>query len=505
MRKIGPGFLIEERYQFVELIGEGGMGKVYLADDLLLSRKVAIKTLHPQISNTPEVAQRIDRECRLHARLGVQPNLVALYDRIVADERIFLIMEYVEGVTLDRMLLMKNGDKPVLTPEQAVDIIGQVLVGIQCIHNHGMVHNDVKPANILLYKPENGNYLAKLMDFGIAALPVIGEVVPPKAKGHSVKGPGTPTYMAPECIDGRHFGEVGNRSDLYAAGVILYQLLAGQPPFTGSMKEILTGHLNKFPDIKKLESKVAPLYLEILEKALQKEQDKRYQSASSFSAALAGLGTPVNTPGDNLPLQDNKPLAEKTLPMNEVPKSALYQAAPTRHAINWRRPKILFSRKRLVAAAGVFIMALISTAFWHSGDNQTKRDSGPVAEAGGDNLASRSADRHLDGTIKGQVDVTEYRLIPPITSTQPTLEPIQTIESPGDSSVSENALRVFHAARQEKLNRLLAVQHEEGQVKRVPPVSAGEVAAATPVIDTEKEPAVSEWKVVNKYSRKIGP
>lgn len=493
MQKIGPGFLIAERYQFVELIGEGGMGKVYLAEDLLLSRRVAIKTVHPEMSNTSEIAQRIDRECRLHARLGVQPNIVALHDRLVEDGRIFLIMEYIDGGTLENLFQVCNEKEPVLSPEQGGDIVNQVLAGLQCIHNHGMVHNDVKPANILLHKLADGSYLAKLMDFGIAVLPGSDAVGTHQLKDPLEGGPGTPTYMAPECIDPDTFGEVGACSDLYAAGVILYQFLAGRPPFTGSMAEIFTGHIKQHPDFASLESKVSPQYLEVLAKILQKKQEDRYQSASAFTSALTGAGPFGKALGENTIHLDNEAQTEKTLPITHPPKSALQPVIPKGVTGSGLLARLLADPKKMGMTAGILVITVIGGVSWFLGQEQATKDSANRADRNVENI-SASAPLFGEGS-KDSGHITEYRLSPPVTSAEPRQEAGEEFEYQVDSSEPEDSLKVFQAARQEKLSQLTGKDHVAENAER----------GASPAMVPEDSATGSDWKVIQKYSRRIGP
>lgn len=282
----GDEGLIAGRYRLLRPLGEGGMGHVYLASDQLLTRQVAIKTIRPELSDNEEVRARIRRECRMHAALGVHPHIVALHDTVEEDGRIYLVMEYFAGETLARHLA--DAAPSGLALDQALEIIRQVLHALVCIHGQGIVHRDIKTANVLLQQQADGHYRAKLTDFGIARAEIEASAMT-RLTSLGVQGPGTPVYMAPERIDSQSFGDVCPASDLYAVGIIFYELLTGQPPFTGSMTEIFTGHLVQQPDLAGLPTQFPAQLHTIIAKALAKQPGERFQRAEDFIDVLAGL------------------------------------------------------------------------------------------------------------------------------------------------------------------------------------------------------------------------
>jgi eukaryotic-like serine/threonine-protein kinase len=287
------GQLIAERYLLKSPLGEGGMGHVYLADDQFLARQVAIKTVRPELSGNEEVRERIRSECRMHAAIGAHPHIVTLYDSIAENERLYLIMEYFAGETLAQRLATRSASPPLFL-EQALHIVHQVLRALACIHGHEIVHRDIKTANILLQRQSDTSYLVKLTDFGIARTEA-------DWSDHAhltelgVQGPGTPTYMAPERIDPRTYGDIRPATDLYAVGIMLYEMLAGTPPFKGSMTEVFTGHLLHPPNLDRLPPSVSPEIRKVLQKVLAKQPTDRYQHADIFSRAL-GKTTPTPCP-----------------------------------------------------------------------------------------------------------------------------------------------------------------------------------------------------------------
>ncbi len=308
------GWKLADRYEFIRVLGTGGTGTVYLARDLLLKRQVAVKTILPALAGNSEVRRRLDRECRLHAAIGVHPNIVTLYDKIEDEGRIYLVMEYVQGELLADLLSSKpDGNSAVLSVNDAVSLVGQILQAIGCIHEHGILHRDIKTSNILVQQQVEGKIPAKLMDFGIARLEENEETLTRLTQLDS-SGPGTPAYMAPERIDPRTFGESGPATDLYSVGVILYQLLSDGPPFRGTITEIFNGHLSRPVDLSRLREDISPGLRDIIAKALAKDPKDRFPDAGSFAEAL-NRETGLHEPSPTDSVQENDP----TLLVNDSP------------------------------------------------------------------------------------------------------------------------------------------------------------------------------------------
>jgi tRNA A-37 threonylcarbamoyl transferase component Bud32 len=292
--------LIAGRYRFLRPVGEGGMGNVYLAEDLLLARQVAVKTVRAELSGNEEVRARIKHECRMHAAIGTHANIVTLYDTIEENDRLYLVMEYFAGETLTQRLAAIGSSG--LALDTALDIIRQLLQALICIHERSIVHRDIKTSNILLQFRSDGRCLVKLTDFGIARAEA-DEDGRTQLTSLGVQGPGTPVYMAPERIDPQRFGTICPATDLYAVGIILFELLTGTPPFKGSMTDIFTAHLMQQPDLDKLPTGLPHGLAVILNTALAKQPADRYPDAESFLTALAAVEqqrAPVSLP----PLQE---------------------------------------------------------------------------------------------------------------------------------------------------------------------------------------------------------
>jgi serine/threonine-protein kinase len=365
--------LIAGRYRVLRPLGEGGMGNVYLAEDLQLARQVAIKTIRPELSGNEEVCSRIRRECRMHAAIGVHPHIVALYDRVEENGCLYLVMEYFAGETLAARLAAAGASG--LPTATALDIVRQVLRALVCIHGQGIVHRDIKTANILLQKQADDRWLAKLTDFGIARAALETDAAT-RLTSLGTQGPGTPAYMAPERIDPQTFGEVGPASDLYAVGVILFELLTGQPPFKGSMTEIFSGHLVQHPALEELPADLPVQAQSALRTALSKQPALRFPDADSFLASLAAIDAQHGLAAETVSVAAaGAPAAsmqEPTLLAAEPVEPA--PAAPGATVLHpafgrGRRPRILQRRQWAYGAAIVMVvlcMALLVSRFWGS-------------------------------------------------------------------------------------------------------------------------------------------
>lgn len=265
---------IIDQYKILSRIGGGGMGEVYRALDLELQRDVAIKCVRPELADLEEVTKRFRNEARTLAKLS-HLNIATVYRFFTADDRLFLVMEYIDGTQFSG----KSADGGRLGYKDAIAMIRDALHGLGYAHENGVVHRDIKPGNLML--DQRG--IVKVLDFGIAHL--IGGTRLTRA-GSMV---GTPAYMAPEQILGK---QVDQRTDLYSLGIVLYELLSGQLPYQGDSEfELMRSHLEKVPphlrDITNLE---IPLKLQqTVERALGKEKEERFQSAAEFDAALADV------------------------------------------------------------------------------------------------------------------------------------------------------------------------------------------------------------------------
>jgi serine/threonine protein kinase len=259
-------------YRIVGAIGSGGMGTVYKAQHLISDRIEAIKVVLPDLVDSPELADRFMREIRVQARLN-HPNITALHNAFRLDNQLLMVMEYVEGTTLHARL--RHGR---LDPGPSIDIILQVLSALSYAHAQGVVHRDIKPANIML----TAAGIVKLMDFGIA------RSLSDKQLTHAGAAIGSIYYMSPEQVQG---SGVGERSDLYSVGVMLYEMVTGERPIEGdSSWAVMNAHLNQAPRSPAVVNSGLPvsLCLAIL-KAIEKDPANRYQTADEMAAILDAL------------------------------------------------------------------------------------------------------------------------------------------------------------------------------------------------------------------------
>ena len=274
--------LFDGRYLVLRKLGTGGMANVYLAEDQELGRRVAIKILNDRHAADDQFIERFRREASNAARLS-HPNIVSIYDRGEAQGTYYIAMEYLEGHTL-KELLLSRGPAPVPT---AIEYVRQILSALGFAHRNGIVHRDIKPHNVVV--GEDGRL--KVMDFGIARagtsqMTEVGSII------------GTAQYLSPEQARG---APVDQRSDLYSLGVLLYELLTGQPPFAGDTPlEVAMKHISSPPAPPSSLRPDIPRDLDfVVLRALAKNPAERYQSAEEMERELGrvaeGLGVSAET------------------------------------------------------------------------------------------------------------------------------------------------------------------------------------------------------------------
>ncbi|MEA2480152.1 MAG: eukaryotic-like serine/threonine-protein kinase [Thermoleophilaceae bacterium] len=264
-----PGTLLAGRYRLIERLGSGGMATVFLAEDERLGRRVAVKRLHAD--SPSDTAKRFSREARLGASLN-HPNVVTVYDAVNEGEAVLIAMEYVDGGTLADAL--RDG---AIKPERAAEVIAGVAAALDHAHDQGIVHRDVKPANILL--GEGGK--VKLVDLGIATA-LEGTRI---TSSNSVMG--TAAYMAPEQLDGR---DAGPRADVYALAVVAYEALTGKRAYRGTSPVEVAHQVvdGPPPDLLAAWPEAPPAAADVLTRAMAFDPEDRPASAGALARELAG-------------------------------------------------------------------------------------------------------------------------------------------------------------------------------------------------------------------------
>jgi hypothetical protein len=272
------GTILHDRWRILSELGKGGMGEVWLGEHLEHGRKEAIKILKPQLATDPQFVSRFRREARAVNRLR-HPNIIAVYDfGQLPDGRFFLSMEYAEGESVYQTLKRdEHFDVP-----RALHVLGQLAYAVHHAHSRGVVHRDLKPDNLILVGEDQ---LLKVLDFGVAKI-VAADHNDSIALSSNNLVWGSPRYMAPERIRG-----IGNdlRSDIYAMGIMLFELVAGGPPFIGSSNEVIKAHLSTHPEPPSAwrpSLNIPPELDALVLKAIAKDPDLRFQTAAELYAAL---------------------------------------------------------------------------------------------------------------------------------------------------------------------------------------------------------------------------
>jgi serine/threonine protein kinase len=349
------GQVISERYRIDELLGTGGMGAVYRGYHLLLKKQVAIKVLHPNVKNLPEFVARFQREAIAGAHV-VHPNVAAATDLgKLADGSYFLVLEYVAGETLHDLIHRER-----LPAVRAVHIARQIAAALAAAHAMGIVHRDLKPSNVMLV--EGHQDLAKLIDFGLARVPVDQVVGDPAQAGTSpgrarLTGMGvifgTMAYLAPEAAQGMDC--VDERADLYALGIILYQMLSGRHPFDAVKSSALFAQqrFQQPPPLDEVARRadLPPALTAIVMRLLAKDPAERHASSLELIAALDALGLA-------LPEHAPDPVSAPTVTLRPG-APVVNSAAVTQLRRNARSPR----RTRRVAPRRSLPLALTLAAF----------------------------------------------------------------------------------------------------------------------------------------------
>ena len=295
IEELRTGSTFAGRYQIIEELGEGGMGKVYKVLDAKIKEKVALKLMKPEIASDKKTIERFSNELKF-ARKIRHESVCQMYDLNEVEGTHFITMEYVSGEDLKSLIRRVKQ----LTVGTAINIANQVCEGLAEAHRLGVVHRDLKPSNIMIDKEGN----ARIMDFGIARSL--------KTKGITRVGVmiGTPEYMSPEQVEGK---EVDQRSDIYSLGVIIYEMVTGRVPFEGDTPfTIGMKHKSEVPkDPKELNVQIPEDFSSVILKCLEKDKDKRYQSVGEVRSELINIGKGLPTTDRVIPKR--RPITSKEI------------------------------------------------------------------------------------------------------------------------------------------------------------------------------------------------
>ena len=346
---------IISHYTILEKLGEGGMGVVYLAEDTRLGREVAIKFLPSEASSTDENRQRFEQEARAAARLN-HPNICTIHHFGEHEGRPFLVMEYIEGSTLRERLQERT-----LPVTEALEYATQILEALIKAHDAGIIHRDIKPGNIMV----NADGHIKVMDFGLAKLKgSAGEIT---KTGSTV---GTMAYMSPEQIQGK---EVDHRADIFAFGVVLFEMLAGVRPFRGEHEAALTYSIvNEEPSSIRNYLADAPVELErFFEKALAKEPNERFSDTNEIKSFLEAL------PDTDITAAKERTTVASSAGSGTEEESTGSGSSTT---ISITLPGVdLGGRSLLIGIAGIVLVALF-VGWWFVGGTEHVADEEVVTE-----------------------------------------------------------------------------------------------------------------------------
>jgi serine/threonine-protein kinase len=342
------GIALEERYQILREIGRGGMGVVYEAEHVELGKKVAIKVILDKYANDDEAVARFKREALAASRIG-NPHIIDVsHIGTAPDGRPFVVMELLDGKPLAQILQVTGP----MQPWRAIIIMRQVLRAVGAAHAKGIIHRDLKPDNIFIVNRDDEHDFVKLLDFGISKIVDTSEQIAATRLTTTGMVMGTPLYMAPEQAMG---APVERGVDIYACGVILFEMLAGRPPFDESNYNMLVAKLLTAspPYLSDLRTGLPPALVVAVHRALEKDPDHRFATAEAFAQAL---------PSDRAISEPNLEIAQ-TLPPGppRTPgASVVVMPTPERSLGSPRTtPRWLIGGVLAVAGAGAIVAAIV--------------------------------------------------------------------------------------------------------------------------------------------------
>jgi serine/threonine protein kinase len=329
-----PGMMIAGKYRLSRMIGQGGMGSVFAAENTLTGKQVAIKCMHRQVARTPDAAQRFLREAKASARIR-HPNVVDVYDVLAENDTFYLVMEFLEGEPLSTFLTRETTTLP-----QLVKVVLGAMRGVAAAHREGVIHRDIKPENIFLAREGYDQQIVpKVLDFGISKMQGMQEV------GLTTPGLalGTIAYMSMEQLAGA--ADVDGRADVYAFGVILYQAITGHPPFESETYPALILRImtEQALPVKTVRPDIPAKLCALVEAAMAKQRETRIPSLEAFIAELEPFA-------DDITFERRTLLTSKLPPARKSPPVAVAIPAATSS-----RPPSLAAAPRTAAKPAVSV------------------------------------------------------------------------------------------------------------------------------------------------------
>lgn len=429
------GTVIEGKYRLERELGAGGMGAVWLATQVMVDRKVAVKLLHPAFLDQQDLQARFEVEARAIGRLN-HPNCITLFDFGFSNDlgAFYTVIEYVNGESLDKRL----GKSLPLT--EVISIIRQVALALDHAHHQGILHRDLKPENVMLAQMTDGSELVKVLDFGIARI-VKGDADSEEAQRITKAGEvfGTPAYMSPE--QARSTRQLGPPADLYSLGVMFYELVSGALPFfSNSAFDLLMMHVTKpVPEIGRKD--IPEDVKRIIMRLLEKDPEKRFQSGKELARALDAIGGLHALPED---LAAPTPTVRVSTPVptlahleTPIPGSFPAPAAETsevpfsRDAHTTSTPQ---NPTRLYTVAGLMfltIFVLMGVVLFALNSDPTSADPAePVADNAGTALPDSATNNLTNQAPVDAIDTNQPDQGPPDQGQhveEPILDPVQAV------------------------------------------------------------------------------